>query len=211
MEPTSLIWSVGIAAFVGGGLVGAVLYRLFTPAAKNMSKLQSRLEESEREMAEYKAKVTDHFGKTSEMVNDLTQDYVRVYKHLAEGAQILGDPEKSRSMLEQYDSKTLISFAEEESIDPASQQIISEAVRKAAEAVRETSDDTPAPESAEEPTPVTSEAGADVVAITTPAESTETAPTEARSSAAEAADDQVNKMAEIKEAIKAPEEIRKSA
>ena len=35
--------------------------------------------------------MNQHFDKTAELVNDLAQNYVKVYQHLAEGAQKLGD------------------------------------------------------------------------------------------------------------------------
>ena len=42
-------------------------------------------------METYKASVNTHFNKTSDLVNELTQDYVKVYRHLAEGAQTLSE------------------------------------------------------------------------------------------------------------------------
>lgn len=145
MEFIDSIWIVGIAAFVGGGVIGAILYRLIAPAARNVVILQTQLEEAERALEEYKTKVSSHFEKTSDLVNELTEDYVKVYKHLADGAQMLGDPEKVPTMLGQQPGESLISFTgagEDDTIDAESQEIISEAVKEAAEAVKQSSGET---------------------------------------------------------------------
>ena len=57
-----------------------------------------------------------HFDKTAELVNELTQDYVKVYKHLAEGAQALGDGRNFTNVLEQHQGKVLISVDGEENV-----------------------------------------------------------------------------------------------
>lgn len=145
MEPWDPIWTIGVVAFVGGGAIGIILYRLIAPAAKNVEKLRARAEQADRELAEYKTKVTDHFNATSDLVNDLTRDYVKVYKHLAEGAHELGDPERASKLLDHPQNQGLVSFADEEKIDPASQQLISQAVQEAARAVRESSGEASAP------------------------------------------------------------------
>ena len=113
MEPVNSIWLVGIAALVIGVIIGAIAYRLFTPALRNASKLRSELDEAKEELNNYKASVSSHFNKTSDLVNELTQDYVKVYKHLAEGAQTLGDTKEFTNVLEQDQGKVLISFGDE--------------------------------------------------------------------------------------------------
>ena len=65
------------------------------------------------ELSSYKTSVNSHFDKTSELVNDLTQNYVKVYQHLAEGAQTLGDSRTLTNLLEQHQGKVLISVDDE--------------------------------------------------------------------------------------------------
>ena len=59
-------------------------------------------------MANYKASVNQHFDKTSELVGDLTQSYVKVYQHLAEGSETLGGSKAFTNLLEQHQGKQLI-------------------------------------------------------------------------------------------------------
>lgn len=113
MDPVHLVWLFGLAALVGGGIIGAIFYRNLTPAIKEVDSLKDELAQARREMDDYKGSVNSHFDKTSELVNELTQDYVKVYKHLAEGAQALGDNRDLNNILEQYQGKTLISVDDE--------------------------------------------------------------------------------------------------
>ena len=87
------------------------MYGALSHGTRDARKLKSDLEKSEAEFEAYKSSVSSHFSKTSELVNDLTQDYVKVYKHLAEGAQILGDPRGGMDLLEQQ-GKVLLSVAD---------------------------------------------------------------------------------------------------
>ena len=111
MELLNSFWFVLIAAFAAGCVIGAVLYGALSHGTRDARKLKSDLEKSEAEFEAYKSSVSSHFSKTSELVNDLTQDYVKVYKHLAEGAQILGDPRGGMDLLEQQ-GKVLLSVAD---------------------------------------------------------------------------------------------------
>jgi hypothetical protein len=104
---------MGIGTFIGGGILGAIAYRNLDPARKDSSNLKIELDQAKKELESYKANVNSHFDKTSELVNELTQDYVKVYKHLAEGAQELGDGREFAHVLEQHQGKVLISVDSE--------------------------------------------------------------------------------------------------
>ena len=58
-------------------------------------------------MTSYKASVNQHFEKTSELVGDLTQSYVKVYQHLAEGSEALGGGKTFTNLLEQHQRESL--------------------------------------------------------------------------------------------------------
>jgi uncharacterized membrane-anchored protein YhcB (DUF1043 family) len=107
------VWQVGIIALVAGAMIGALAYRLLAPSVKQVNKTKSELNLAREELISYKASVDSHFDKTSELVNDLTQNYVKVYQHLAEGAQTLGDSKTLTNLLEQHQGKVLISVDDE--------------------------------------------------------------------------------------------------
>jgi uncharacterized membrane-anchored protein YhcB (DUF1043 family) len=109
------VWQIGIIALIAGAMIGALAYRLLAPSVKQADKTKSELDMARKELSSYKASVDSHFDKTSELVNDLTQNYVKVYRHLAEGAQTLGNNRALTNLLEQHQGKVVISVDDETS------------------------------------------------------------------------------------------------
>jgi uncharacterized membrane-anchored protein YhcB (DUF1043 family) len=107
------VWQFGIIALLAGAIIGALAYRLLAPSVKQVDKIKSELDMAREELSSYQTSVNSHFDKTSELVNDLTQNYVKVYRHLAEGAQTLGDSRTLTNLLEQHQGKVLISVDDE--------------------------------------------------------------------------------------------------
>ncbi|MEM7563813.1 MAG: DUF1043 family protein [Pseudomonadota bacterium] len=91
MEELNSVWEIVVIALIGGALLGALGYRRFGPSGKETAELKAELESSREELKHYREGVSQHFDKTAELVNDLAQNYVKVYQHLAEGAEKLGD------------------------------------------------------------------------------------------------------------------------
>jgi hypothetical protein len=107
------VWQISIIALIAGAMIGALAYRLLAPSVKQADKTKSELDMAREELSSYKTSVDSHFDKTAELVNDLTQNYVKVYRHLAEGAQTLGDSKTLTNLLEQHQGKVLISVDDE--------------------------------------------------------------------------------------------------
>lgn len=101
MEDLNSIWPIGIVAPLVGAIIGALAYRLLAPSVKQADKTRTELDATREELNSYKVSVNQHFDKTSELVNDLAQNYVKVYQHLAQGAQTLGDGKSFVSLLDQ--------------------------------------------------------------------------------------------------------------
>jgi uncharacterized membrane-anchored protein YhcB (DUF1043 family) len=132
MDNATSVWQVAIIALVAGAIIGALVYRLFSPSVKQAKKIKTDLDQAQGELASYKANVEQHFDKTSELFNDLTQNYVRVYQHLAEGAQTLGDNKTFPTLLEQHQGKASIAIddtsnavADDSRFDPAVTEVAS--------------------------------------------------------------------------------------
>jgi len=77
------------AVFVIGLVVGALLARLVLPSRRKLRQLVTALEDARTEHETYRAQVSDHFEKTSDLVATMTASYKAVYDHLAVGAQTL--------------------------------------------------------------------------------------------------------------------------
>ena len=134
MDPVYLFWLFATGALVGGGIIGAIVYRNLAPGKKKTDDLRAELDAARLEMETYKTSVNSHFDKTAELVNGLTQDYVKVYKHLAEGAQVLGEGRDFANVLEQHQGKVLISVDSDKNVQ---ETIVSE-VPVDAQEMRET-------------------------------------------------------------------------
>jgi hypothetical protein len=109
VESIEPVWLFGGIVLLAGALFGVVLNRVFNPAAGDVEKLQAELDQARKDMESYKASVNGHFNKTSDLMNELTQDYVKVYRHLAEGAQTLSDTREFTQVLDQPQGRVLIS------------------------------------------------------------------------------------------------------
>lgn len=108
MELEYAVWQIGFIALVAGVLIGALTYRFFAPSIKQADKVKSELDDAREELNNFKAGVSQHFDKTAELVNDLAQNYVKVYQHLAEGAQNLGASKSFKELMEQHQGKVAI-------------------------------------------------------------------------------------------------------
>ncbi len=117
MEITGSILLIGLIALTAGALIGVLGYRLLAPSVKQAEQVRSERDAARDELESYRDSVNEHFDKTAELVNELTQDYVRVYQHLAEGAQSLGDGKRFDNLLEQQPGKVAIAV-DDDSIAP---------------------------------------------------------------------------------------------
>lgn len=129
MESLNSVLQIGIMALVAGALIGVLAYRLFSPSVKQSTKVKSELDAAREELTSYKTSVNQHFDKTSELVNEMTQNYVKVYQHLAEGAQTLGDSKTFTNLLEQHQGRVSIAVdAETNAPDQVADDLVVEAV-----------------------------------------------------------------------------------
>ena len=127
MENVHLVWQIGIIALVAGALIGALAYRLVAPSVKQAGKIKTELDVAREELSSYRASVNEHFNETSELVKDLTQNYVKVYQHLSEGAQTLGDSKTFASLLEQHQGRVSIAVDDDTKVtDKAADDLLVE-------------------------------------------------------------------------------------
>lgn len=100
MFALSTVVLTGIAAFIGGGLVGILAARQLNPQEQRNKELEAKLAQAEEKLLSYQNDVSEHFAETSKLVNNLTKDYKEVYEHLANSALKLTNPDISRQLIE---------------------------------------------------------------------------------------------------------------
>lgn len=110
MESIDQVWLFVAIALVAGVVLGAILHKMLSASTGDVDKLRAELERARSEMESYKASVNRHFSKTADLVDELTQDYAKVYQHLAEGAQTLSDSPEYTRLLNQPEGRVLLAL-----------------------------------------------------------------------------------------------------
>ncbi len=107
LDDDTSIWAVGILSFALGLVLGCIGAYLFLGRYSHTAKLREELSELKERFSDYRDQVTQHFMRTSELVQEMTQSYRAVYEHLATGARELCDGEVETPSLETADKGLL--------------------------------------------------------------------------------------------------------
>jgi len=110
---------VAALAALGGLLIGMLLTYLTIGRGPSKSELNQKLASVEEEYEAHKEHVDKHFVTTSELVNDLTESYAKVYKHLSEGAEQLSGVVDMRHRLTRDDEGERSESADDSVIEVA--------------------------------------------------------------------------------------------
>ncbi|MGB5306037.1 MAG: DUF1043 family protein [Gammaproteobacteria bacterium] len=89
LDGTTSFWVIGLLSFLLGGTLGCIVAYLINTRHGRTRKLQEELDQLKDRFTDYRDQVTQHFMRTSELVQEMTQSYRSVYEHLATGAQQL--------------------------------------------------------------------------------------------------------------------------
>ncbi|PID75971.1 MAG: hypothetical protein CSB23_00845 [Deltaproteobacteria bacterium] len=93
---------VAVVVFVIGFLIGK--------AFGNSSRLKEthrKFEAAEKELADYKASVSQHFGQTADLIDNLTRSYKAVFEHLGSSARELLTEEELKHHLQSRANKAV--------------------------------------------------------------------------------------------------------
>lgn len=111
-----MIWFIGICCFLGGGAIGALLYKMFRSDEVRIEALEQQLQTLTNEHESYKNNVDAHFSSSAELLSRLTESYKDVYVHMADGARSLCPEYISRQLSLNSDTKTLLGAGSNTSI-----------------------------------------------------------------------------------------------
>lgn len=87
--------------FIAGLLVGGLLVWLLLPSRRNHQKLEQQASNAQEELGNYRQQVDQHFTRTAELVNKMTQAYREVHEELVEGAGSLCSEEGKQRLADQ--------------------------------------------------------------------------------------------------------------
>jgi uncharacterized membrane-anchored protein YhcB (DUF1043 family) len=111
LDDTTSIWAVGILSFALGLVLGCIGTYLFLGRYSQTANLREELSELRERFSDYRDQVTQHFMRTSELVQEMTQSYRAVYEHLATGAQDLCEGEVETPSLNTSNKDLLVENA----------------------------------------------------------------------------------------------------
>ena len=99
LDETTSTWLIGVLGMLLGGMLGSIATYLVTARNRKTSELQQELGQLRERFTDYRDQVTQHFMRTSELVQEMTRSYRDVYEHLAAGAQHLCGDDNDRQPL----------------------------------------------------------------------------------------------------------------
>ncbi len=103
MDHFTVLIIVACSALFFGGIIGLLIGRA-SSSPEQQHKLQKDLDSANRELNTYKEQVTEHFSRTAELVNNLTESYRDVHQHLANSADTLCEGEQLIRRIEEKPS-----------------------------------------------------------------------------------------------------------
>ncbi|OUS31697.1 hypothetical protein A9Q99_03800 [Gammaproteobacteria bacterium 45_16_T64] len=86
---------IEIACFIIGAAAGAIACYFGLSKQRAESSVEKQMRELQEEFTAYRENVNQHFNKTANLVNDLTDNYISVQKHLENAATSFSEPPKS--------------------------------------------------------------------------------------------------------------------
>ena len=93
------IWFLVIGSLAVGIVIGITFTRRLGTDAIRVHQLEEKLESMSESHMEYRNNVSEHFNMTSELINQMTDSYKKVYGHLAIGAQDLCSDQVAEKLL----------------------------------------------------------------------------------------------------------------
>lgn len=118
---TTWVWSIGIIAFAFGLVVGYVISYYTNPDHTRRQALEQELAQLKEEADQYRGQVSQHFRRTSELVQEMTDSYRNVYEHLATGSQQLCSDPVSTPRLDLPERERLASEAKADATTTAAE------------------------------------------------------------------------------------------
>lgn len=97
----SLVW------LIVGAVLGAVITRLISLKQFGQSKLQMELDESRKQLAQYRVDVSEHLDTTNQLMAQLQENYARIAKHVQQSKmQLVEQPVSQRDEINFFSADT---------------------------------------------------------------------------------------------------------
>jgi uncharacterized membrane-anchored protein YhcB (DUF1043 family) len=124
---SSWAWAIGLISFAFGMACGVGIAYLTSAVTRRTRELQDTCDSLQQELDAYRDQVGQHFRKTADLVQKMTDSYRDVYEHLATGSQSLCREPVSTPSLDIPDRKALAGDEGEKAPEPESPDSFSDA------------------------------------------------------------------------------------
>lgn len=99
---------VGLVALLVGALGGYVLSKLATGEHRRGKAMERELESAREHNRSYRREVSNHYVKTAQLVDELTESYRQLHNHLAHGSATLIEPRAGQPLMKTIPSREQI-------------------------------------------------------------------------------------------------------
>ncbi len=86
MYETQTVALIAFLALIAGLAAGAWLVNKLSPSHQNRKALENHIQKLQRQQQDYQEQVNQHFNKTADLLNQMTESYRDVHNHLAKSA-----------------------------------------------------------------------------------------------------------------------------
>lgn len=84
-----MTWEYGLIGFVLGVVVGALGMRFGNAKLREQKVLQTELEKNKVDLEQYRQELVDYFARSAELLDNMAQDYRKLYQHIAKNSNHL--------------------------------------------------------------------------------------------------------------------------
>lgn len=128
-ETMVLLAVVGFAGLLIGLLIGKAIGGTNSSSTKKV----------EQEFQEYKRQVSEHFGKTADLVDNLTHSYKDVFDHLGSSAKaLLSEEELKKHLQSRVEKVVTLTYMQEPKKVEEVEEVVAEKVEEATETATDT-------------------------------------------------------------------------
>ena len=78
-----MTWEYALIGLVVGIVIGAVAMRFGNRKLRQQQSLQYELEKNKAELEEYREELVSHFARSAELLDNMANDYRKLYQHMA--------------------------------------------------------------------------------------------------------------------------------
>lgn len=82
-------WTISIVTFILGTIIGYFICRFQINNGENSGAQQAKYQQLEAELAQYKTDVEQHFSGSANLLNQMANDYSKIYQHMVQSQQTL--------------------------------------------------------------------------------------------------------------------------